>query len=628
MASWSRRSLALLVVGVLAVGCGGSAGSAAPTSVADTPSMPAASAPVASPVSPASTQPTAGTPAPGAVDRHTLKDVAVRTLAVSVAWTAPFAVDKDGNLYLPTGTDGAALTKVAPDGTVLATWAGPDTVPGQPDTVSGVAIDAVTGDVWVSDATADQVVHLTSALEPVASFGGTGLGDGQFSSPGGLALLPDGSVAVADMGGNRVAYFTRDGAFIRAVDAPGGDIAPYDVAADAQGNTWVSGSQPGAFGDQQGMAVKLGPDGTVLQRLDTVPGGKTWFPSVAVSGSRVLVGDAWQGILELQPDGSLERVDAIVAEPTSAATVRFGADGNIYTLACGYASTDCMIVKRTPDGTQVANWHAIGSLPVPEGTTATVDGRDMFIKCLGSGSPTIVWISGKDGPGWRTTAQYLQSQLAKVSRVCVYDRPGLGFSSSAGYGDMTHWLNDTADLAALLEAAGVDDPLVMAGHSYGGLLARVFAYQHPDRVAGVLAVDPASEDQYSLDVPNPDVPADDPSCATCPFYPDIEAIHAMTKGKLAGSLGSLPLIVLSHAADLPFWMGAYEAPWLKLSGDTATASTNSRHVTASWSGHAIPTVQPALVVEAVRQLVAAATAKDHTLPACGEAMTSLGGVCD
>jgi hypothetical protein len=50
-------------------------------------------------------------------------------------------------------------------------------------------------------------------------------------------------------------------------------------------------------------------------------------------------------------------------------------------------------------------------------------------------------------------------------------------------------------------------------------------------------------------------------------------------------------------------------------------------VIASWSTHLIPYAQPGLVIEAMKQVVTAARAPDHTLPACGTAFTQLGGEC-
>ncbi len=59
----------------------------------------------------------------------------------------------------------------------------------------------------------------------------------------------------------------------------------------------------------------------------------------------------------------------------------------------------------------------------------------------------------------------------------------------------------------------------------------------------------------------------------------------------------------------------------------ATASSNAVHVEATWSSHLQPYSQPGLVIEAVREVVAAARSSGHTLPRCGAAFTQLGGKC-
>ena len=64
-----------------------------------------------------------------------------------------------------------------------------------------------------------------------------------------------------------------------------------------------------------------------------------------------------------------------------------------------------------------------------------------------------------------------------------------------------------------------------------------------------------------------------------------------------------------------------------MGAETATVSSIAVRETSGWSGHAIPYVHPALVIEALKQLVAADQATDHTLAACGTAFTELGGVC-
>lgn len=607
----ARQAALVLAVAALATTVG--AAPARPVSAATTRAV-GATAPAA-----------AAAAAPTPVE---LPGIGVRTFAVGFAWAAAFAVDGAGNLYLPTGTAGAALTKVAPDGTTLAVWAGRNVVSGQPDTIAGVAIDPATGDVWVSDASADRIVRLGPDLRPKSSFGRTGLGAGQFSSPGGLALLPNGTIAVADMGGDRVEVFRRDGRFVRQFRAPGGRIAPYDVTADGRGNLWISGSQPTMFGVVAGMVTELSPRGSVLRTVTDVPYGKLWYPSVAIRGDTVYVADAWWGLLTLGADGSLGNPVAIPGGGTSAATVRVAPDGSIYTLACFYASSDCTITRMLADGTQTAMWHASAGLAHP-GRIVQANGHGMYLQCVGSGSPTIVWEAGGSEPGWMTTAQYLQGRVGRISRFCVYDRQGLGFSESAGYPEGDRWLETAGDLRALLREAGVPGPYIIAGHSYGGLLARIFAYQNPRDVVGVLAVDPSSEAEFNGPVPMPFAPFDIVTCtdASCPLYDDINGVLALEHGQITGSLGSVPLIVMGHDPSDPFFPGEYDAYWLSLGRKTATASSNSVYVTPSWSGHIVPLAQPALVVAALQGLVDAARSPSHRLPACSAFLRSAGGVC-
>jgi hypothetical protein len=105
-----------------------------------------------------------------------LTGFSVRPFGLAVTTSAYFAVDAAGNIYLPGGTAGAALVKIAPDGSVLARWAGLDIVAGQPDTVVGIAIDPASGDVWITDTTADAVVHLASDLTQKGKWGSSGPG--------------------------------------------------------------------------------------------------------------------------------------------------------------------------------------------------------------------------------------------------------------------------------------------------------------------------------------------------------------------------------------------------------------------------------------------------------------------
>jgi pimeloyl-ACP methyl ester carboxylesterase len=109
----------------------------------------------------------------------------------------------------------------------------------------------------------------------------------------------------------------------------------------------------------------------------------------------------------------------------------------------------------------------------------------LHLNCTGSGSPTVVLMSGLGGnsAGWARIAP----AVAETSRVCAYDRAGQGWSEDAtgpqdGVGAAT-------ELHTLLDAAGEDGPYVPVGHSIGGDYAMVYADRYPEQVAGMVLLD-------------------------------------------------------------------------------------------------------------------------------------------
>jgi len=117
-----------------------------------------------------------------------------------------------------------------------------------------------------------------------------------------------------------------------------------------------------------------------------------------------------------------------------------------------------------------------------------VDGRrrlNMF--CIGEGEPAIVFISG----AWQNTMTWrrVQGRVSKMSRAYSYDRAGLGFSDPATRESNAE--NASDDLRKLLEAAKLKTPVVLVGHSVGGLYAMLYAAKYRDRVAGIVLVDPS-----------------------------------------------------------------------------------------------------------------------------------------
>lgn len=119
------------------------------------------------------------------------------------------------------------------------------------------------------------------------------------------------------------------------------------------------------------------------------------------------------------------------------------------------------------------------------------DGRRMNLLCEGSGTPTVILESGAGGglSGWMV----FQTRIAQHTRVCSYDRAGFGFSDRSLRGITSITVTD--DLHRLLVAADVEPPYVMVGHSLGGMYVRHFAAKYLDEVAGLVLIDPFTEDQ-------------------------------------------------------------------------------------------------------------------------------------
>lgn len=111
---------------------------------------------------------------------------------------------------------------------------------------------------------------------------------------------------------------------------------------------------------------------------------------------------------------------------------------------------------------------------------------------MGSGTPSVILESGL-GNDWLIW-QKVQSQISRTNRVCSYDRAGIGWSPArpGSRGALTI----AEQLKALLRVAGIQGPLVLVGHSAGGLYARAFAGRFPTEVVGLVLVDASSPEAF------------------------------------------------------------------------------------------------------------------------------------
>jgi pimeloyl-ACP methyl ester carboxylesterase len=293
--------------------------------------------------------------------------------------------------------------------------------------------------------------------------------------------------------------------------------------------------------------------------------------------------------------------------------------------------------------------------PPPVGRLVDVGGYRLHLACEGEGGPTVVMEAaiGETGLLW----SLVQPAVAKVTRACVYDRAGLGWSDPSPRPRTAATMAE--ELHRLLGAAEVPGPYVLVGHSFGGLLVRLYAARYPQEVAGLVLVDVAHEQQYqrapaeirelvpqleeqtrqqleglkalivsgSLDAAMLPIPPGLPAAAAETFralvaagpnhvetllaeQQAVGAIHAELAAARITSLGEVPLVVLSHGQPMAMpgradeVNQANEQLWQELQAELAGLSSRGRLVVAQGSGHYIQLEQPQLVIDAIGQVVA------------------------
>jgi len=261
-------------------------------------------------------------------------------------------------------------------------------------------------------------------------------------------------------------------------------------------------------------------------------------------------------------------------------------------------------------------------------------GRRLYLECHGTGSPTVALEAGYRSPALVWTEDFVQPEaprtmvlpgVATFTHICAYDRPGtpvvldgvLRTSRSDAVAQPRAAAAVVADLHALLHAAGVPGPYVLAGQSLGGLFVRLYASTYPDEVAGL--VDAWSEALETLLTPQDWAAYVRVTSAVPPElagYPELETLDfaavsaAMSEAEATSPLGTMPLAVLAHAQPfgvseeaLGFSPAAFEAAWHPAQEGLATLVPSARFFVASDSAHDIELDQPELVTEAVRQVV-------------------------
>jgi len=286
----------------------------------------------------------------------------------------------------------------------------------------------------------------------------------------------------------------------------------------------------------------------------------------------------------------------------------------------------------------------------PPGHLIDVGGYKLHIFCMGAGSPTVIL----DHVGAGNSAQWglVQPEIAKMTRVCAYDRAGFGWSDPGPAPRDAQ--QNVQELHALLANAHIAPPYVLVGHSFGGDVARLYVDHYRDQVAGMVLVDPGklfdtpgvppeinaawqAEDQTIMrlapllsrlglmrlaaitgmtpghgDLPAPSGAAFDGLNLTTTFWDTLSAQNTAMPATSAEVLGAshdyaaLPLVVLS-AGDQP--TDRSRQIWTGLNTKLAARSTIGIHRVVAGASHmalALDRDHGQATIEAIQQVVQAA----------------------
>jgi len=273
----------------------------------------------------------------------------------------------------------------------------------------------------------------------------------------------------------------------------------------------------------------------------------------------------------------------------------------------------------------------------PPGHLVDIGGYRLHLWCTGDGAPAVILDTGLGGSSadWG----FVQPDVARFTRVCSYDRAGMGYSDPGPSPRTARRI--ASELAELVVRSGIGGPVVLVGASIAGFDVRVFASDHPERAAGLVLVDASHEDQ-AHEVPQMArfvpllstigvlrlfgvsfgqrieslTPSARQSARATGFraagYQTAadEIIHIRQSASEVRSSRrklTIPVLVITGGR------GADEN-WRQLQRDQASLSERGCLMIAQESGHVVSVDQPEVVVDAIRTVVE--TARGHDVPLC------------
>jgi len=308
--------------------------------------------------------------------------------------------------------------------------------------------------------------------------------------------------------------------------------------------------------------------------------------------------------------------------------------------------------------------HARQAYPAPGRLVDIGGGRHIQLDCRGAGAPVVVFESGLDTLGSLSWSA-VHDEVATTTRACAYSRAGIMWSDPAGRPFSAEHVAE--DLHAALTAAGEKGPYVMVGHSLGGPYVLTFTGRYPTEVAGLVFVDASHPDQIArlrtaagkdldmgsslaktaetlawsgivrLATPKGAAPDHAPAAAKLTsaawLPPSIAAANRESDGLAAtlataghtGRLGDRPLVVLTRGEATPLaarqqlkidatQAARLDLAWRAMQDDEASWSQRSTHRIVEGASHYIQFDRPAVVVQAIRDVVGEVRAGPRITP--------------
>jgi pimeloyl-ACP methyl ester carboxylesterase len=234
------------------------------------------------------------------------------------------------------------------------------------------------------------------------------------------------------------------------------------------------------------------------------------------------------------------------------------------------------------------------------------EGKTINIKCMGTGSPTVILTAGLGDSEW----QKVQPQVARETKVCFWDRYGSGFSSKATGRETV--AETTADLVAALKVARIKGPYVAVGHSLGAYESLLFKDRAPEAVVGMVLVDPSIPDQgdrLNKAVHKP--PLSGKALLNPLFISSKQVVNPER------NYGEMPIIVLTSTKvpELPpetpdavsarATFAAMDAEMHRGHAELAALSSRGVQRLVPDSGHYIQLDQPDAVIGAIKEVISA-----------------------